>query len=648
LKVCHDRRRDAFVMSASLFYLASLVVYTFGALTFCVFSVLYWGQFRRRRASRNRTVFPLFTLVCGIAFLNNLLYQAGILHGAGPVLVRNLAAGLAPPLILHLVFEIESRGLRSLRPWQRVLAGFYVASMVSALARGLNETGWLSSAAGDALYNAPSALLAVAAALGIWLHAASRQPTRPGARAHRGRIFAVLSLILVSAAADFAGLGGYVGQLPDYLLLTFFCLSLYYRERLIFVDLLVKRGIFLVVGAAILAPCLAAGELFLWHPSAERLYALTVLVLAFWLLGPWVYARLARTVDRAFLGRPYSAVDAERHFIREIQIPSSEDELRACSARSLGAIFQTKAEVSFAQPAVAAVAGDSERDSEDDSLSAELGHSTVPLGRVTLAGRPTGVPFLSDDRQLLQSLAGALTLALDNVHFRADRRLQEQREQQLRWLASRAELKALRAQINPHFLFNTLSVIAGLIHCQPELADETIERLAQVFRYTLRKSENEWASLAEEVDFVAAYLGIEKARFGERLHVELQVDPDAARIPIPAMSVQPLVENAIKHGLSAMEGPGMVRLRAGLDGEFLTVEVYDNGPGFPPDFSLEEYGDSHGLRNVAQRLRGYYGDSARLSWESGGSGTRVALTIPRTGAAARQVEEASDPRSDRR
>jgi two-component system LytT family sensor kinase len=649
LKVCHDRRWDAFVMSASLFDLASLVVYTFGALTFCVFSVLYWGQFRRRPASRNRTVFPLFTLVCGIAFLNNLLYQAGILHGAGPVLVRNLAAGLAPPLMLHLVFEIESRGLRSLRPWQWVLAGFYAASMVSALARGLNETGWLSSPAGDALYNAPSALLAVAAALGIWLQVASRQPTRPGARAHRGRISAVLSLILVCAAADFAGLGGYVGQLPDYLLLTFFGLSLYYRERLIFVDLLVKRGIFLVVGAAILAPCLAAGELFLWHPSAERLYALTMLVLAFWLLGPWVYARLARTVDRVWLGRRYSAEEAERHFIREIQIPSSEDELRACSARSLGAIFQTTAEVCFGPPVVpAAIAGDSERDSEDDSLSAELGHSTVPLGRVTLAGRPTGVPFLSDDRGLLQSLAVALTLALDNVHFRADRQLQQQREQQLRWLASHAELKALRAQINPHFLFNTLSVIAGLIHGQPELADETIERLAQVFRYTLHKSENEWASLTEEVDFVAAYLGIEQARFGERLHVELQVDPDAARIPIPAMSVQPLVENAINHGLSAMEGPGMVRLRAGLDGEFLTVEVYDNGPGFPPDFSLKEYGDSHGLRNVAQRLRGYYGDSARLSWESGENGTRVALTIPRTGAAARQAEEASDPRSDRR
>jgi signal transduction histidine kinase len=649
LKACHDRRRNVFVISSSLFNSVALVVYTFGAFTFCVFSVFYWGQYRRRRPSRNRSVFPLFTLVCGIAFLNNLLYQAGILHGAGPVLVRNLAAGLAPPLMLHLIFEAESRGLSSPRLWQRIVAGFYAAGMVSALARGLHEAGWLLSPAGDALDGAPAVLLAVAAALGIWLQAASRQPARPGARAHRRRIFAVLLLILVCAAADFAGLGGYVGQLPDYLLLAFFCLSLYYRERLVFVDLLVKRGIFLVAGMAILVPSLAAGALFLPAPSAERLYAVTLLVLVFWLLGPWVYSGVARIVDRKWLGRPYSALEAERQFIREIQLPSGEEELRACAARSLGAIFQTTAEVCFGPPDVpAAAAGDSGRDSEDDSLSAGLGQDSVPLGRITLAGRPTGVPFLSDDRRLLQSLAGALTLALDNVRFRAARRLQEEREQQLRWLASRAELKALRAQINPHFLFNTLSVIAGLIRCQPELADETIERLAQVFRYTLRKSENEWASLGEEVDFVAAYLGIEQTRFGERLNVQFEVDPGAARIPIPAMSVQPLVENAIKHGLSAMEGPGMIRLRAGLDGEFLTVEVFDNGPGFPPGFSLEKCGDSHGLRNVAQRLRGYYGDSARLSWENVGSGTRVVLTIPRAGAAARQVEEASDPRSDRR
>ena len=186
------------------------------------------------------------------------------------------------------------------------------------------------------------------------------------------------------------------------------------------------------------------------------------------------------------------------------------------------------------------------------------------------------------------------------------------------------------SDLNPHFLFNSLSVIAGLMQYQPELADETIERLAQVFRYTLRKSENEWAPLGEEIEFITAYLRIEQARFGDRLQVEFDVDPAAAHIPIPAMSIQPLIENAIKHGVSAREGRGTVGLRAALEDGRISVEVFDSGPGFPPNFSLQARGESHGLRNVAERLRGYYGDSARLSWESVGNRTRVVLTFPQS------------------
>jgi LytS/YehU family sensor histidine kinase len=155
-----------------------------------------------------------------------------------------------------------------------------------------------------------------------------------------------------------------------------------------------------------------------------------------------------------------------------------------------------------------------------------------------------------------------------------------------------------------------------------------------VFRYTLRKSENEWAVLGEEVDFVTAYLRVESARFGDRLRVELAVDPAAARVPIPAMSLQPLIENAIKHGVSAMEGRGVVGLRADLDGDCVRVEVFDSGPGFPPGFTLAENGDGHGLRNVAERLRGYYGAGAQLTWQSNGDGTRVRMVLPKAGVAS--------------
>jgi len=446
--------------------------------------------------------------------------------------------------------------------------------------------------------------LALATTAALLLQIFSRRPLAPRERAHRSAIRILLALMLACACASLAGLGVFLFEAPDYLLLAFFCVSLYYRERLVFFDLLVKRGAFLAVGLAILAAGFAMRQRVEWNPWA---YALGLPL--FWLAGPWVYDRVARAIDRTWLRRPYSAAEAERQFIRDIQGAVTEDDLRTRAESSLGGIFQAPATVRF----------DSTPAADPDGLSAEF---------IGLAARPDGIPFLSDDRRLLHSLTGALAVVLENVRFRVERRRQEEREQQLRWLASRAELKALRAQINPHFLFNSLSVIAGLVHYQPEKADEAIEQLAQVFRYTLRKSEHEWAPLGEEIEFVSAYLRIEQARFGERLHVEFDVDPAAAHLPIPAMSIQPLIENAIKHGVSAVEGPGTVGLRAALDDGRLRLEVSDSGPGFPPGFSLENGGEGHGLRNIMERLRGYYGDAARLSWESRASGTYVVLMLP--------------------
>jgi LytS/YehU family sensor histidine kinase len=235
---------------------------------------------------------------------------------------------------------------------------------------------------------------------------------------------------------------------------------------------------------------------------------------------------------------------------------------------------------------------------------------------------------------------------LENVRFREEQRRQREREEQLRLLASRAELTALRAQINPHFLFNALNAIAGLIPSRPELADETIEQLAQVFRYTLRKSGSEWVRLDEEVEFAAAYLRVEQARFGERLSIDVVTEPGAEGVSVPAMSIQPLVENAIKHGVARREGKSEVRLSCRFHEAALHVEVCDNGPGFPPGFELES-SPGHALRNIAGRLNGYYGVMAKLLWESKPGLTRVTLEIP-CEAPAGSMKENCDPYSDRR
>jgi signal transduction histidine kinase len=591
-------------------YATSLVVYAFGALTLCVLSALYWGQ-RRSRTRRTGSVFPVFTLVCGAAFAVNLLAQTAVLPAGVMAMARNAAAGLLPPLVLQLVLELEPDASVW---WRRMLVTFYAAGLTSAVVRGLYETGSLLTPAADLFYLAPAALLAVTGVAGSLLLARPKRDLPPGERWHRRWLILLLLLLLACAAANLAAYGAIAGQAPDYLLLVFFCVSLYYRERLVFIDLLLKRGAFLVAGMA----ALAGGVLML---RDGPVYVPFVLALGMWMIAPWVYGAVSHIVDRRWLRRSYSAIGAERQFIHDIQVAATEEELRLCATRSLRAIFQAEANVS-----------DTNEAPGDEGLAARFESGEADAGWLILQPRPDGIPFLSDDRRLLQTLAGTFGVVLENVRFRVEQQRHVQREQQLRLLATRAELKALRAQINPHFLFNSLSAIAGLIQYQPELADETIEHLAMVFRYALRKSEHEWVLLGEEIEFVSAYLRVEQARFGPRLNVRLEVDPAAEQFPIPAMSIQPLIENAVRHGVSAMEAGGTITLRALLDGNDVCIEICDTGPGFPPDFCLD--GQGHGLKNVSDRLQGYYGDAAHLSWQNAPGATRVLMRLPQARVAA--------------
>jgi LytS/YehU family sensor histidine kinase len=171
----------------------------------------------------------------------------------------------------------------------------------------------------------------------------------------------------------------------------------------------------------------------------------------------------------------------------------------------------------------------------------------------------------------------------------------------------RAELKALRAQVNPHFLFNALNTIAALIPRNPGPAASAVEQLAEVFRYTLNRADREWTQVSEELEAVRAYLEIERARFGERLRFRIEASPEAARARIPAMMVQTLVENAVKHGIAGLSALGTVDIRATTDQNRVRVEVRDSGPGF-----REGAAEGYGLRNIRERLAGYFGESAYL------------------------------------
>jgi signal transduction histidine kinase len=203
----------------------------------------------------------------------------------------------------------------------------------------------------------------------------------------------------------------------------------------------------------------------------------------------------------------------------------------------------------------------------------------------------------------------------------------ERQEEQLRALATEAELKALKAQINPHFLFNTLNTIAELIHADSERAEATVERLAEMFRYVLNGSERGLVPLEEELAFLDGYLEIERVRFGNRLRVTREIAPEVLGLLVPSLVLQPLVENTLRHGLGA-DGSIALGIAIHTAGDRAVITISDRGPGLPARYRIGE-GPGHGLYNVDQRLRKTYGEAYGLEISTNQpQGTIVTLSIP--------------------
>jgi len=191
---------------------------------------------------------------------------------------------------------------------------------------------------------------------------------------------------------------------------------------------------------------------------------------------------------------------------------------------------------------------------------------------------------------------------------------------------AQAELRALRAQIHPHFLFNTLNTIASLIRENPAQAEETTTRLAEVFRYTLRASEHEHARLGDELELLRAYLDIERTRFGDRLRVVERVEAGLDSLAVPSLLLQPLVENAVRYAASARTEGATVTISAARRGDLLALEVADDGPGIDGDAAPS--GTGFGLHSVRERLRALGPPHAIEVDTSPGRGTRVRITLP--------------------
>jgi LytS/YehU family sensor histidine kinase len=270
---------------------------------------------------------------------------------------------------------------------------------------------------------------------------------------------------------------------------------------------------------------------------------------------------------------------------------------------------------------------------------AEPPHYALEVGELTGGRR-----LLSDDRAALDSIATLLGRRIDAIRLARERYQRQLREQEIGKLATEAELRALRAQINPHFLFNALTTIGYLIQTAPPRALDTLMRLTALLRGVLR-SENESTTLGREVELVEAYLDIERARFEQRLRVSIDVPETLRDILMPPLLLQPVVENAVKHGIAPHQRGGEVTITArmeGNDGEgcpTLSVIVQDSGDGVSDEALRQGREMGVGLKNVERRLACQYGTAATVAVRSAiGSGTTVEIRMP---AELRSAELAS-------
>ena len=191
-----------------------------------------------------------------------------------------------------------------------------------------------------------------------------------------------------------------------------------------------------------------------------------------------------------------------------------------------------------------------------------------------------------------------------------------------------AELEALRFQLNPHFLFNALNTISGLLHREPELADRAIADLGDILRNTLTQ-QGQTVPLAKELHVVEQYLGIERLRLGDRLEVCMEVEPAALSVEVPVFALQLLAENAVRHGVEPAPAGGRVTIAAAVDKGMLELRVTDTGGG---GGRRAAPGHSVGLANIRARLRHLYGEQAGLEMEAGPNGSRARLLLPAGGA----------------
>ncbi|HSI88686.1 MAG TPA: histidine kinase [Pyrinomonadaceae bacterium] len=446
-------------------------------------------------------------------------------------------------------------------------------------------------------------------------------------------IFALSSLHLVGKGE---GSVWYIELVAHQSSLPLGLVILYQNYRFAFGDLFLKRAISVILLAGVASALYAwvAVPLLRYHETHDRDDALAAgLILVLWVATGLIYPALHRAavwlVDRIILRRPDYG-ELQRAIADDIeQVETEAEVLLTVRERLAETLTAGDAQLSEAETTGNAAIPSNTFLAE----SAKLIFPTAepPFHKLSLSGLQGGRRILSDEAAMLGASALIAARRIDAIRVGQERFELQAREQEFAKLAAEAELTALRAQINPHFLFNALTTIGYLIEAAPDKALQTLLQLTKLLRAVLSRP-GEFTTLGDELDLIGSYLKIEKARFEERLVLAIDVDDSLRRIKIPSLILQPLVENAVKHGIAENRDGGEVAISAGLRDiqngrQMLEITVRD--PGCRHSVNADHSENGVGLENVRGRLRTHYGPAAALELDVGSGGpTTARMTIP--------------------
>ncbi len=600
--------------------LVNTIGHACGALVFALslYFLLAASSKGRRPASRLSLAAASLAFLWNFASLAVLACREFSWPGAElAIAVSTSALSALPAVLLHLALG---------RPYLWfVRAGYALGAVGGLMHAGENFVPGLSHRSALVFTTVSFGALTIAATFAMWSRgAAERRPT--------SRLVGSMALFLFAVSLAHAGAEEHTGGALEILAhhggIALALIVLLQDYRFVLLDSFVRvlANLALAGGFILLASHWGGAALAAAANTSPFLRGVTFVGL---LLLLWLYSELRQRLQvlltRLVFGR------RERELLTADA--DSEAAYLEAAGRELASFLRAELRpadppliegLALAGPAAVGELAASRRERMEEAGVEAIVPVRLPAGEMhylLLGYRAGGRRYLSEDLRAAERLAAQIA-----------ERVAMFRSAEMRRLVTQAELRALESQIQPHFLFNVLNTLYGLIPRQAQAARATVLNLSDLLRYHL-KQDRTFIALEEELRTVQAYLEIEKLRLGDRLRVRLDVDPAVRSVPIPVLSLEPLVENAVKHAVAGRAEGGEIAVSAARlpNGGGVRIRVEDNGPGF----ARQERTGGVGLANVRRRLELCYGAVAgQLSIESSASGSCVEFTVPCTEVAA--------------